>query len=63
MKQSGCEVPEWMNNLPKLSKRDKQRIKQKTIKRKPVDAESNRFKSRKGKNPSRRSENGTPSVK
>lgn len=40
MKQSGCTIPEWMNNLPKLTKRDKRRIKQKTIKRKDIDADS-----------------------
>lgn len=40
MKQSGCEIPAWMDNLPKLTKRDKRRIKQKMVMRKDVDAES-----------------------
>ena len=34
MKQSGCQVPAWMDNLPKLTKRDKSRIKQKLVQRK-----------------------------
>jgi len=46
MKQSGFEVPEWMNNLPKLTKRDKRRLKQKVVQRKDIDAES-KFKKRK----------------
>jgi len=48
MKQSGSDVPEWMNNLPKLTKRDKRRIKQKAIQRKDVDAESKPFKRKQG---------------
>jgi hypothetical protein len=40
MKQSGCEIPAWMNDLPKLTKRDKRRRRQKTVQRKDVDAES-----------------------
>jgi hypothetical protein len=40
MKQSGWEVPAWMDDLPKLTKRDKRRIKQKMVKRKDIDAES-----------------------
>jgi hypothetical protein len=40
MKQSGCEIPAWMNDLPKLTKRDKRRIRQKMVQRKDVDAES-----------------------
>jgi len=40
MKQSGWEVPEWMNDLPKLTKRDKRRMRQRMVKRKDVDAAS-----------------------
>jgi ATP-dependent RNA helicase DDX52/ROK1 len=40
MKQSGCNIPGWMDQLPKLTKRDKRRIKQKMVKRKDIDAES-----------------------
>ena len=40
MKQSGCTVPAWMEQLPKLTKRDKRRLKQKIVKRKEVDADS-----------------------
>ena len=40
MKQSGFEVPKWMDELPKLTKRDKRRIKQKTIQRREIDADS-----------------------
>ena len=40
MKQSGCNIPAWMDQLPKLTKRDKRRIKQKMVKRKDIDAES-----------------------
>ena len=40
MKQSGCSVPTWMDQLPKLTKRDKRRIKQKMVKRTDVNAES-----------------------
>ena len=47
MKQSGCDVPAWMENLPKLTKRDKRRIKQKMVTRKNVDAESTLEKKRK----------------
>lgn len=46
MKQSGFEVPEWMDKLPKLTKRDKRRLKQKMVQRKDIDAES-KFKKRK----------------
>jgi ATP-dependent RNA helicase DDX52/ROK1 len=45
MKQSGFDVPEWMNKLPKLTKRDKRRLKQKMVQRKDIDAES-KFKKR-----------------
>jgi len=47
MKQSGCEVPAWMDNLPKLTKRDKRRIKQKIVQRKEIDAETKVEKKRK----------------
>jgi hypothetical protein len=40
MKQSGFEVPKWMDELPKLTKRDKRRIKQKTMQRREIDADS-----------------------
>ena len=40
MKQSGWEVPEWMNDLPKWTKRDKRRMRQRMVKRKDVDAAS-----------------------
>ena len=40
MKQSGCQVPAWMDKLPKLTKRDKHRIKQKLVQRKDIDAET-----------------------
>jgi ATP-dependent RNA helicase DDX52/ROK1 len=40
MKQSGCQLPAWMDNLPKLTKRDKRRIKQKLVQRKDIDAET-----------------------
>ena len=40
MKQSGFEVPKWMDELPKLTKRDKRRIKQKMVQRRDIDAES-----------------------
>ena len=46
MKQSGFEVPEWMDKLPKLTKRDKRRLKQNMVQRKDIDAES-KFKKRK----------------
>jgi hypothetical protein len=39
MKQSGFEVPKWMDELPKLTKRDKRRIKQRTIQRREIDAD------------------------
>jgi len=45
MKQSGFDVPEWMDKLPKLTKRDKRRLKQKMVPRKDIDAES-KFKKR-----------------
>ena len=38
MKQSGCQVPAWMDKLPKLTKRDKHRMKQKMVQRKDIDA-------------------------
>jgi len=40
MKQSGWEVPGWMNDLPKLTKRDKRRMRQRMVRRKDVDAAS-----------------------
>jgi len=40
MKQSGFEVPKWMDELPKLTKRDKRRIKQKMVQRRDIDAET-----------------------
>jgi hypothetical protein len=46
MKQSGCDVPAWMDELPKLTKRDKRRIKQKTVQRREIDSESKIEKSR-----------------
>ncbi|CAI5756429.1 unnamed protein product [Candida verbasci] len=36
MKQSGCEVKDWMENLGKLSKNEKKSIKQNEIKRKKI---------------------------
>jgi hypothetical protein len=46
MKQSGCDVPAWMDELPKLTKRDKRRIKQKTVQRREIDSESKIEKNR-----------------
>jgi hypothetical protein len=42
MKQSGCDIPAWMEALPKLTKRDKRRIKQNMIKKKEVDSRQGR---------------------
>lgn len=47
MKQSGFEVPKWMDELPKLTKRDKKRIKQKMVQRRDIDAESKSEKRKK----------------
>jgi hypothetical protein len=46
MKQSGCDVPAWMDELPKLTKRDKRRIKQQTVQRREIDSESKIEKNR-----------------
>ena len=47
MKQSGCEVPAWMNDLPKLRKQDKRRIKQNMVKREEIGSDSKVEKRRK----------------
>jgi hypothetical protein len=38
MKQSGCQIPAWMDALPKLTKRDKRRMKQNMVKRSDIDS-------------------------
>ena len=40
MKQSGCEVPEWMLNLPSVNKNLKKDLKKKPLNRKAVSSDS-----------------------
>ena len=36
MRQSGCDVPEWMTTLPRVTKQTKQDLKKRPVKREAI---------------------------